>query len=92
MMMMMVRSVQRRFISQRLTRLIFIEDVNNFNTEIVKVKLMSQESLASMAASEGVETTTLNSVPTPIIQFPSVSQINSELILKQEQLEKALGN
>ena len=53
---------------------------------------MSQESLASMAASEGVETTTLNSVPTPIIQFPSVSQINSELILKQEQLEKALGN
>ena len=91
MMMMMVRLVQRRFISQRLTRLIFIEDVNNFNTEIVKVKLMSQESLASMAASEGVETTTLNSVPTPIIQFPSVSQINSELILKQEQLEKALG-
>ena len=88
----MVRSVQRRFISQRLTRLIFIEDVNNFNTEIVKVKLMSQESLASMAASEGVETTTLNSVPTPIIQFPSFSQINSELILKQEQLEKALGN
>lgn len=88
----MVRSVPRRFISQRLTRLIFIEDVNIFNTEIVKVKLMSQESLASMAASEGVETTTLNSVPTPIIQFPSVSQINSELILKQEQLEKALGN
>ena len=88
----MVRLVQRRFISQRLTRLIFIEDVNNFNTEIVKVKLMSQESLASMAASEGVETTTLNSVPTPIIQFPSVSLINSELILKQEQLEKALGN
>ena len=88
----MVRLVQRRFISQRLTRLIFIEDVNIFNTEIVKVKLMSQESLASMAASEGVETTTLNSVPTPIIQFPSVSKINSELILKQEQLEKALGN
>jgi len=62
-------------------------------SEIDQVKLMSQESLASMAASEGYEPTILNSLPTSI-QCPSVAKIvnNKMLSEKQEELEKAMGN
>ena len=53
---------------------------------------MSQESLASMAASEGYEPTILNSLPTSI-QCPSVAKVvNNKMLAKQEELEKAMGD
>ena len=61
-------------------------------SEIDQVKLMSQESLASMAASEGYEPTILNSLPTSI-QCPSVAKVvNNKMLAKQEELEKAMGD
>ena len=59
-----------------------------------QVKLMSQESLASMAASEGYEPTTLTSLPTPI-QCPALAQsaaVNTKMLAKQEELKRALGD
>ena len=54
---------------------------------------MSQESLASMAASEGSETTICSSLP-PSIQCPAVAKVvnNNMLASKQVELERALGN
>ena len=53
---------------------------------------MSQESLASMAASEGNEPTILKSLPTSI-QCPSVAiVVNNKMMAKQEELKRALGD
>ena len=61
-------------------------------SEIDQVKLMSQESLASMAASEGNEPTILNSLPSSI-QCPSVANVvNNQMLAKQEELQRALGD
>ena len=61
-------------------------------SEIDQVKLMSQESLASMAASEGNEPTILNSLPSSI-QCPSVAKVvNNQMLAKQEELQRALGD
>ena len=53
---------------------------------------MSQESLASMAASES-ETTICTSLP-PSIQCPALARVvnNNMLANKQVELERALGN
>lgn len=53
---------------------------------------MSQDSLASLAASEGNEPTLLNSLPATI-QCPSVAAVvNNRMMAKQEELKKALGD
>ena len=53
---------------------------------------MSQESLASMAASEGFEPTTLNCLPAAPMQFPSLNRVNNKMIEKQEELQRAMGD
>ena len=70
----------------------FLSKSSTFNL-ISKVKLMSQESLASMAASEGSETTICTSLP-PSIQCPALARLvtNNMMASKQVELERALGN
>ena len=53
---------------------------------------MSQESLASMAASEGLEPTTFNCLPAAPIQFPSLNKVNTKMLEKQEELQRAMGD
>ena len=66
-------------------------------SEIDQVKLMSQESLASMATSEGSEvtvlpvtlcTTIMSSTPTPAV----TRIVTNKMASKQEELERALGD
>ena len=53
---------------------------------------MSQDSLASLAASEGNEPTLLNSLPASTL-CPSVAAVvNNRMMAKQEELKKALGD
>ena len=54
---------------------LYKSSASNLNS---KVKLMSQESLASMAASEGSETTICTSLP-PSIQCPALARLVTTL-------------